>query len=239
MRFVAPDFRLSYLPGIPSFGLTVPGPAETDQRVAAVEGMLSLLSEGLIPQDVRDVRMHCDKLIRMFAGVSAQSDRHWFRTSEMLGHPSPGLAGWFQTQLNGVKRSLRSRDRDQFERARASFMFHHGVEMLESFLDTARDGVPPVVEHDWTYILWSPSLGDHFHVGAGDGSIDDVVGHFNRKQGSGEGGSESLPRGWCTIRRMRLPTSRGDMSLAVRPASRFPACMVGMSGKQSFGSKRS
>ena len=166
MQIVDPKYRNTELPGIPSYGFV---PYSDEKQAADADdaaAMSGLASSEVMPDGGDNWSGRCANLASLFRSVSSQGDAAWFVNSEMLGHPSPELAARMIGYVNAIGKSIKTQQAQAFNAAIKAFNDDNGYEMLESYLDVAVRGRPPVLESQWAYILWSQGKNELLHIGS-------------------------------------------------------------------------
>jgi hypothetical protein len=184
MHIVDANFRASTLPQSAAYGF-VPYPADKQALYTdAASALFEAVSSGVLPTQDRDWKRHGINLVRLFGSVSSQGDAAWFVNSEMLGHPSPEVAGRMIGVISQLVGAIRGGVRTRFAALAEAFKNDHGDQMLESYLDVNLRGEKPIVEEEWVYVLWSQSQNGILRIGATTGDLRTLVSETNRRVSS-------------------------------------------------------
>jgi hypothetical protein len=180
MHIVDAEYRRATLPNVPAYGF-VPYPADKQELYTdAAKALYEAISTGSLPPRDDLWKKRCNHLARLFGSVSAQGDVAWFVNSEMLGHPSPEIAGKMVGLMNKISWAIRGRNSKGFADAVEAFNSDHGDEMLDSYLDVALRGEKPIDEPAWAYILWSNRQDGILRIGATADDIRTLTSGLNR-----------------------------------------------------------
>jgi hypothetical protein len=119
---------------------------------------------------------------RLLNSVSSQTGPTWFTISEMFGHPAPELARKLMLSVNNLSRSIKQQDHKRYATLLEQFDNDRGFEVLDSFLDVALRGEPPVGEDKMAYILKTPGKFS-LQIGACNETLRDFLANMIKDSG--------------------------------------------------------
>lgn len=138
------------------YGFHQIAPENLQADAAAVMEVLSLLEGEGIPAREHANAPGFQVVHRLLSSVAAQTGPSWVSISEMFGHPAPELARKLMLSANNLSRSIKQQDHKRYTALLGQFDDDRGFEVLDSFLDVAMRGEPPVGEDKMAYILKTP-----------------------------------------------------------------------------------
>lgn len=184
MHIVEANYRSSSLPTISGYGFI---PYDADKQALytdAASALFEAVSSGVLPARDEAWKRRCNNLARLFGSVSSQGDAAWFVNSEMLGHPSPEIAGRMIGLMNKLGWAIKGQNARGFSAAVEAFTADYGDEMLDSYLDVVVRGNKPVSEPEWAYILSSNSANGVLRIGATTDDLRALASSMNRSVNS-------------------------------------------------------
>ncbi|MCV9963891.1 hypothetical protein OIU34_18605 [Pararhizobium sp. BT-229] len=184
MHIVDANYRASSLPQTSGYGFAAYPADKQALYTDAASAIYEAVSSGIVPQRDEVWKRRCNNLMRLFGSVSSQGDASWFVNSEMLGHPSPEIAGGMIGILNKISWAIKEQKPGSFANAVEEFNKDHGDEMLDSYLDVALRGEQPIVESEWAYVLWSKNPNRLLRVGATAADLRTLANEMNRRVSS-------------------------------------------------------
>lgn len=180
MHIVEANYRSSKLPNVAGYGF-IPYPQDKqDLYTDAADALYQAISTGGMPDGDDTWKRRCNNLSRLFGSVSSQGDAAWYLNSEMLGHPSPEVAGRLAVTVSEIGRAIAKGNRRRFREGMEALKSDHADAMLDSYLDVALRGQTPVEEPEWAYIIWSNRPDGILRIGATTDDLRTFAGRLNR-----------------------------------------------------------
>lgn len=186
MQLFDPAYRLAKRPDTNNFGLVEIDAERMTSYIDAAVHVRRILETAVMPSTEDDGHRSCTRLSRLLGSISSQANASWFHISEMLGHPSPELAGSVLAGMQDLGRALKKSKSGQFMTAVQSLRQDLCLDMLDSFIDIGQGRAAPTKESDWAYIIGLPNNRTPLQIGACEGDILDVVADLNRRNAGGE-----------------------------------------------------